>query len=95
MAERVSFSPNCSSSVATVSFSLIIGNDAQFQQGQEGMAGIQVAPAFPRIVSGQEDLGHHLAVFPKELLVDLHEQALTDRGHGLPFRKALWAGWRY
>ena len=81
-----SLSPNRISSVATVSFSLTTGSDAQREQPVQGALGVAVVAAADQVVGGQQ----HLA--------DVH--AVPGEGVGVALRRAgpgrRWpppAGW--
>ena len=55
----------------------------QFQQGEQGIAGVEVAGAMFEVLGGQQDLGGVMAVGRKRPLVGLDQQALADGGDGL------------
>ena len=59
------------------------GDGAEFQQGQEGISGVEVAGAVFEVLGRQQDLGGVVAVGRKGPLVGLDQQALADGGHGL------------
>ena len=66
------------------------GHHAQAQQGQQGVARVEIAPAVAQVVGGQQNLRDRDAVRRERGLPGPHQPALTDRGRGLlPFRAGL------
>ena len=82
-AERLSLSPNLSSSTATVSFSFTIGTTPSAEQGAQRVARVQVAAAVGEVVVREQDLRDRALVPPEGALVGRHQAGLADRGRGL------------
>lgn len=49
----------------------------------EGIAGIGIMMAVKRVRTGQEDLGHGLAILGKKPLINMHQNTLSHGGAGL------------
>ena len=73
-----SLSPKRISSVATVSFSLMIGTTPEFEQAVQGPLGVAVVAAAHQVVGGQQHLADAEAVRAERLGVAGDEQALAD-----------------
>ena len=63
------------------------GNSPKFQQGQERIAGVEVAAAVFEVLGRQQYLGGVVAIGRKGPLVGLDQQALPDGGNGLEPRQ--------
>ena len=59
------------------------GHTAHGEKGLKGVLGQGAAGGIVQHVTGEEHLGHGVAVEGEELIVEPHELALTDGGHGL------------
>jgi len=53
-------------------------DDAVFEEGHQGVAGVEVAPAVGQIVAGEEDLAGGESMGAQSLLVGPHQPALAD-----------------
>ena len=53
------------------------GNDPHFQQGVEGVGQVLRPDGIVHVVPRQQDLPHRAGVFGKELIVDVHDVALS------------------
>ena len=78
-----SLSPNRISSVATVSFSLTIGHDAELEQPVEGALGVRVVRAPRHVVGGEQHLADGEPVGTERPLVGRDEGSLTHAGRCL------------
>src|SRR5574343_240865 len=66
-------------------------HDAEFEQGSQCRAGVQVALAVGQVVVGEQDLRGVQSVLVEGGLVGLNQAGLADGGGGLLFMNGLWA----
>lgn len=59
------------------------GDDAAVEEGEEGVAGVEVAVVIGEVGVGEEDLGDGEAELLEEVAVEGHEAGLADGGAGL------------
>ena len=59
------------------------GDRAELKQPQNRVDEIAVASFVPQIFPGQKDLRHHVVILGEELVVDVHQFALSDGSHRL------------
>ena len=55
------------------------GHGAQLQQAFQGVGEIAVALRGAGVVPGDEQLGHRVVIFPEQLVVNIHQLALSHR----------------
>ena len=67
---------------------------APLEQGQDGVAGVEIAAAAVEIAGGQQNLGRGDAVAGQAFLVGAHQEALADGGAGLQLRAGRSAACR-
>lgn len=68
------------------------GDEAAAEEGEEGIAGVEVAGVIGEVLVGEEDLGDAEVVMTEEGLVHGHEAALSDGGAGLELGDFAGAG---
>lgn len=68
------------------------GDEAAAEEGEEGVAGVEVAGVVGEVLVGEEDLGDAEVVVAEEGLVHGHEAALSDGRTGLELGEIAGAG---
>ncbi len=59
------------------------GDGLELKQTQEGIAHVLPPPLVPHVGPGQQHLGHRMVVLGEQLVVDVHQFALSYRRGGL------------
>ena len=82
-ADKLSLSPILISSVATTSFSLMIGTTCRSSSARSVFLRVQIALAIGQIGPREQGLGNDQIFFREEVVPHLHQPGLSDRGQHL------------